>query len=414
MNSRLKNTAISTAVLSGVLVLGGAVAWQVGVPQQFMANLAGAKADPQEEGNGGKGQETDGRPSAVVNLAPEQVKLAEIASAAAAPGNISHELVLAGEVKLNEDRLVHIAPRVTGIIRESRKTLGDAVVAGEVMVVIDSRELADAKSAHLTAKERLSLAQATFDREERLFKSKVSAEQEFLEAKRVLAEANIEMRSADQKLHALGFSDKEIESMGEQHNLDLTGYEIKSPLAGTVIEKHVAPGEHVQAEADLYTVCDLSSLWVIASVNAQDVAQVKKGQAATFSVDAHPGRTFQGQVTHIAEVMDEQTRTLKIRITVDNADRLLKAGMFARVALAVESRQGAVTVPSAAIQSQKDRTFVFLDLGNGKYERREVKLGLQSAQVAEVLGGIALQDRVVVSGGFTLKSELDKASFEAD
>ena len=411
MNPKLKNTIISSAVIFGVLILGASVAWKVGVPQRLLASAAtSARAGE----SSGENTEPEGRQAAVVNLTPEQVKLAEVTSAAAGPGTVSRELTLAGEVKLNEDRVVHIAPRVTGIVRESRKTLGDAVTAGEVVVVIDSRELADAKAAHLTATERLALAQATFDREERLLKSKVSAEQEFLEAKRALAEAKIEMRSADQKLHALGFSDKEIESMGEQHNLDLTGYEIKSPLAGTVIEKHAAPGEHVAAEADLYTVCDLSSMWVIASVNAQDVAQVKKGQTATFAVDAYPGRTFQGTVAYIAEAMDEQTRTLKVRISVDNPDRLLKAGMFVRVALAVESRQAALTVPTAAIQSQKDQSFVFLDIGGGKFERREIKIGLQAAQAIEVLGGIAPQDRVVVGGAFSLRSELDKASFEAD
>lgn len=383
--------------------------WHVGVVQQVLASPTNALPAENKEGEAKEGEQ-----SSVVTLAPNQVSLAEIAAAPAAPGLVSKELVLAGEVRLNEDRVVHIAPRVTGIVREARKTLGDTVTPGETIVVLDSRELADAKSAHLTAKERLALAQSNFEREERLFKSKISPEQEYLTAKSALAEARIEMRSADQKLHALGFTDKEIDGLNEQHDLDLTGYEIKSPSAGTVTEKHATPGEHFQAEGQLYTICDLNSVWVIASVNAQDVGQVKKGQPATFTVDAYPGKTFHGQVTYIAEAMDEQTRTLKIRIHVDNPDHLLKAGMFVRVTLAVESKQSAVTVPPGAIQAQKDQAFVFLDLGGGKFERREVKVGLQSSQAVEILAGITQADRVVISGAFTLKSELDKASFEAD
>ena len=124
-------------------------------------------------------------------------------------------------------------------------------------------------------------------------------------------------------------------------------------------------------------------------------------------------RSFAGKVAWIADIIDEGTRTLKIRVEMDNKDRLLKSGMFAKIALGVETKRNAITVPPSAIQTQNGESIVFVAEGGGRFERREVTLGTRAAFKQEILSGLQAGEKVVTSGSFILKSELEKAGFEA-
>lgn len=358
------------------------------------------------------GPEEGERGASQVVLTPGQIKLAEIRTEPARIGDIDIELSLPAEVRLNEDRLAHIVSRVPGVAETVHKTLGETVKEGDVMAVIESRELASDKAAYLAASERVALALANYTREEGLWKRKISSEKEYLDAKQALAEARIELRLAGQKLHALGFSHDYLQGLSSQSDEAFTRYEITAPFAGTIIEKHITPGELV-GENDLYLICDLDTVWVIASVYEQDIARINKGQSAIIVVKAYQDRLFSGKVTWIADVIEEETRTLKVRIEVDNRERLLKPGMFARITLGVGTKRSAVTIPASAVQTQKGETIVFVDQGSGQFERREIETGIHSATDVEVLEGVQEGEKVVTSGSFILKSELEKEGFEA-
>src|SRR5262249_5756591 len=150
---------------------------------------------------------------------------------------------LPGTVALNADRRVHVVSRIPGIVQESRKQLGDAVRAGEVMAVIDSRELAETKAGYLAAPGRGALARTTFSRAEDLWEKKISPAEDYLKAKQALAEVRIELQVAVQKLRALGFAEAYVQQLASRANAPLTRYEVVAPLAGTVIEKHITIGE---------------------------------------------------------------------------------------------------------------------------------------------------------------------------
>jgi len=167
-----------------------------------------------------------------VALTADQIELAGIKKVPAYRGDIEVELQLTGETALNRDRLAHISPRVTGVVTKVLKTFGEEVGAGEIIAVLESRELADAKSAYLAAIERLALAQANFDREADLWKKKISSEQEYLDAKQAMAEAKIEFRSSEQKLHALGLTEEDVASLPDEPDYRITRYEIRAPFAG--------------------------------------------------------------------------------------------------------------------------------------------------------------------------------------
>ena len=198
----------------------------------------------------------------VVHVSEAKRKELGIELATAQPGSLKTQLSLSGAITLNTDRSVHVVSRIPGIVREVRKTLGDTVRAGDVMAVIDSRELADTKGAYLAAMERVTLTADTFQREKDLWEKKISPAEDYLKAKQAHAEARIELRSAKQKLLALGFSEPSLKQLVSESEASLTRYAIVAPFAGTVIEKHLNVGEFVKDDTEMFHVADLRTVWV--------------------------------------------------------------------------------------------------------------------------------------------------------
>ena len=369
--------------------------------------------DHEGHGEEKKGNADEHNEASEVRLTPAQVKLAAIKSVVVQPGRVNVELEVPGEVGVNEDRVVNVVPRVSGVARAVSGFLGDRVKAGHVLAVIDSRELADAKSAYVSSRERTNLAQIKFNRERRLWKRKIASEQEYLDARSALAEARIGERAAEQKLHALGYTSDQLKKLFDTSNGSFTRYEVTAPFDGTIVKKHVTIGESVDESEPIYKLADLGTIWVIASVYEKDLARVKRGQTAVVTANAYPDRSFEGRVTWVADTLDEKTRTLKIRIEIDNSHGLLKPGMFVRTAIAVDSVEDGLAVPAAAIRRQKGETIVFVDEGGGRFERREVELGTRSRELVQVRKGLKAGERVVTAGSLILKSELEKEGFEA-
>lgn len=348
-----------------------------------------------------------------IRLTEAQIKLADIVSAPVQSGSIATELRLNGEVTLNRDRVAAIVPRVPGVIQEVRAHLGQEVEANQVLAVIQSRELADHVADFLAARERLALAQSQFEREETLYKKKIAPEQEYLEVRQTLLEARIAQRTAVQKLRALGMSSEDLQALTDRPNETLTRHFLTAPFAGTIIEKQATQGEQGSDENPLFRIAQLDNIWVMASVYPKDIGSIAVGQSSVVTVQAHPSRSFPGKVTLVGAVIDQQTRTLPIRVELDNPGRLLKAGMFAQVKVAVASTERGLVVPISAIQMQKGEAIVFVDKGNGEYERREIVAGAKSSEAVEIVKGLKEGERVVTRGTFTLRSELEKSGFEA-
>ena len=197
----------------------------------------------------------------------------------AEPGALKMELSFPGEIRLNADRQANIVPRLSGIVKEVMKSVGDTVKKGEVMAVIESRDLADARAFFHAAMERVTLAEANYAREERLWKKKISAEQEYLTAKQALSEARIELESAKQKLMALGMSSKYLEDHPHDLSEVLTAFNMTAPFEGKVIEKDITLGELLQEDTVAFVVADLSTVWVDLSIYQKDLPFVREGQS---------------------------------------------------------------------------------------------------------------------------------------
>src|SRR3972149_6392270 len=216
-----------------------------------------------------------------VELTPEAIQNAGIGIETAGPAQIKTVLELPGEIELNADKVVHVVPRVAGVVTEVYKNLGDAVKHGEVIAVLDSREVAELKSAYMASIKRVELALATFDRKERLWKQKISSEKDYLASRQALAEEEINLQMATQKLLALGFSQTDLDSIPEMTGRGLTRYELKAQFDGVVIKKEIAVGEAIKEDADIFAIADLCTVWVGVTVYAKDLRVVKVGQNVT-------------------------------------------------------------------------------------------------------------------------------------
>ena len=344
----------------------------------------------------------------VVHLNAAKLRALKLSTATVRHGSLSLTLELPGEVRWNATRVAHVVPRVSGVVREVKVHLGDKVSAGQVMAVIDSRELADLRGSYLAAVERVDLAQATFAREEDLYKKKVSSGQSYLEAKQALAEAKIQLRSADQKLHALGYPHEEITGLPDVANETLTEYKITAPLAGSVIEKHITQGEALKGDADAFIVANLATVWVDLSIYQKDVARVKTGQVVRIS-GGPEGPTGEGKIFYLRPVIDEATRTTLARIVHSNADELWKPGLFVSADLVVEEISAGILVPKGAIQMYEGKAVVFVEKKDG-FKPEPVKVGRANRTHVEILSGLPAGARFVAKGGFVLKAELAKGS----
>lgn len=432
--------------LSLLAVLGLAVMWGVGAPVQSRAqdshaghdhaassedgasrragdaahaDAADAHAEDADAGDEGDGHAENGEEAGEedhsghdhaeqadegggLRLTAEQRKRFRIVVQSAGPGSLRNEVSLPGEIVFNEDRVVHMVPRVAGIAREVRKSVGDHVKADEIVAVIESRELADAKSAYLAAKARSVLAEKTFTREKSLREKQVSSEQDYLESEQALAEARIELRSAEQKLHALGLPESAVEALDVEHDEAITRYEIRSPIAGVVTEKHISIGESLEADADIFTVVDTSSVWVNLTVYTKNLDAVQPHQDVRLRVD-HSGVQARGEIAMVTPFVEESTRSATARVVLDNSDGRWMPGTFVTGFSSTAEEKLAVVIPRDAVQNIEGRDVVFVE-HEGAFEMTPVTLGRGDRVNVEVTAGLEPGMEYVSKGAFQLKA----------
>lgn len=314
-----------------------------------------------------------------------------------------------GEIGVNADRLAHIVPRVRGVVQDVLKTLGDRVQTGELMAVLQSRELADSKATFLASRGRLELAEANYAREERLWKKNISTEREYLEAKQTVAEAHISLHAAEQKLYVFGFSAEYVEALPRDPKEGLTRYQIVSPFAGTVIEKHITLGEMLEADTQAFVVADLSSVWVNLSIYQKDMGRIREGQSVVIAA-GHDGLESVGEISYVGAMVGEQTRTALARVVIGNDAGAWRPGMFISARISVESFEVPLRVERSALQTVHGSTCVFVREGEA-FKARPVTVGRSDRESVEITSGMQAGEEYVSDGGFTLKAQMAKGSF---
>jgi cobalt-zinc-cadmium efflux system membrane fusion protein len=340
-----------------------------------------------------------------VNMALETQRKNGVTVAAAQKQRLGGVVSATGKVEANADRIAHVSPRISGKVVAVRASLGDSVSAGQTLATLDSVELGEAINRYHQSKTRLSLAQSNMDRITALVEKKIAARKDILQAETEYKMAQTELHTDEERLSLYGVSASDL--AGNKHKRPLLP--VRSPIGGIIIEKHAIVGELSDPSKSLYTVADLSSVWVLVDINEKDLSKVRKGQGAIVSVGAFPDLKLKGRVTYIADLVDEATRTVKARIEVANPGRKLKPEMFASVELALPADTPAVlAVPEDAFQELEGKKVLFVTENGTEFEPRRVELGRASGGMAEVVAGLKEGERYAAKGSFLLKSEMQK------
>ena len=344
----------------------------------------------------------------LVALTQEQIAAARIETAPAAADVLTRRIVVPAVVTPDPDRVGRVAAKVAGTVAEMRKRLGDRVDKGEVVAVIDSREVADAKSEYLASAVNLELQSALFQRDKGLFDKKIIAEQMFLKVKTTFAEAKLRVDLARQKLASLDLSEAEIAALPSQPVASLRRKDIRAPLAGRVIERLVSLGQPVGGEGqakELYVISDLSVVEADLAVPVADLAAVREKQSVSLA--APEGRNVEGVIIFINAMLTPETRTGHVIASFANGDFLLRPGSVLNATIALARSPVAVKVPRAALQMIGGEAIAFVRTQQG-FIKRKVETGAGDDDSVEIRSGLAPGERIAISNTFVLKAELGK------
>lgn len=360
-----------------------------------------AAAKPKGDEHGHEEEESEG----TVKLSSAQAKSVGIALAKAAAAPIRKELVMPGEIRFDEDRTAHVVPRVAGVVASVHAKLGERVTKGQLLAVVQSATVSDQRSELQTAQKRLTLARTTYDREKKLWEERISAEQDFLQARQALQEAEIAVSNASQKLSSIGAG----ASAGGNGNS--SRYELRAPLAGIVVEKHLTVGESVTDSTASFTISDMSSVWAEMNVSASQLPFVKVGspvsvRATSFNSDA------EGRVAYVGALIGEQTRTAPARVALANPQGVWRPGLFVEVKVLADEIQVPVAIDAKAIQRPDGKESVVFIPVDGGYKSQVIEVGRTDGLLTEVKTGLKAGQDYVKDGSFMLKAELGKASAE--
>jgi cobalt-zinc-cadmium efflux system membrane fusion protein len=327
---------------------------------------------------------------------------------------VSEALPATGEVALNENAAVHISPRIAGIIETVAVDIGTRVRAGDTLLTLASVELGKALADYERNRTLSDLTEKVLARELKLNEQKVGSEQDAIEARIAFEQHRAELKASEQMLHVLGLTEADLAALREPaHGPGAGRLTVRAPAAGTIIEKHAVAGELAEAGQDLLLLADLSTVWVWADIQSRDLAPLlnaeRKGPVAVeIAVSAFPDRRFKGVLDYVGATMSEQTRTVKVRATVENPDFELRPGMFceATFSLANGKAEEVLAIPRAAVLEDEGRAFVFTFWKDGYFARREIRKGRDFFGMVEVLGGLSAGETVAVDGAFLLKSDV--------
>ncbi|OKY76501.1 MAG: hypothetical protein BM485_04530 [Desulfobulbaceae bacterium DB1] len=384
----------------------------------------GTAAEPHDDHDGRVDQEEDTHAEPVdksdgeaeheeeeLLLTDEQKKEIGIATAPASSGKLHSELTLTGELMLNEDAVAHIVPRVSGVAVQVDFTFGDTVKKGDVLAVLESAELGKSISEYMVSRK-------IYERKRKLYEEKIAGQNDYLEAlnrfEQVTADLYMKLGKEKYLQAARMFESRYLPATDEQaHPQPLadslafvertTRYEITAPISGTIIEKHLTRGEKVGEDVSVFTIADLSTVWVDLQVPTRDISSIQQGMSV--AIESQDGLKTEGKVAAISPVVDAETRTATARIAVENHRGDWMPGSFVTGSIRVSDENLPLVIPRNAVQGFEGKEIVFLADDHG-FRHVPVVSGRHDRDNVEILSGLQVGRRIVTKGAFELKAIL--------
>ena len=319
------------------------------------------------------------------------------------------ELVtLTATITPNQEQIAKVLPRLPGRISSVAVAQGARVKAGQTLAVLVSSELGEARSAYLQSRSETNLAEAALARAEGLVREEIIPQKDYLRAKSDAERARAMLRAAEDKLSLFGVALLSAESRDAR-----AAYPLVAPFAGTVIERKAVVGEQAQVDQALFTVADLSTVWIEADAFEKDLAKLSIAGTARITVAAYPNEAFVGKLIYLGDTMDKATRTVKARIEAPNPDGRLKPGMFASAILRSNTTTQALVVPEQAVSLYQGQQAVFVEASGG-FVPRAVEAGPAIGGKVTIKAGLASGERIVAAGSYALKARLLKSQFSTE
>lgn len=343
-------------------------------------------------------------------VTPPPAVVARITVAPIANQPVADVLRVAGQVDFDERRIARIGSTVTGRVLEVKQPLGSAVQAGNVLAVLNSAELGQAQLAYLKARSQAALEQRNVERAKLLLSADVIGTAELQRRENASEMAQAEYRAAADQLKVLGMSEASLKRIAQTGNIDSLK-PVTATIAGIVVERNVTQGQVVTPSDPMFTVADLSHLWVVAEVPEQQAASAKTGQDVAIEIPALGGEKVAGKLVYISDTVDPQTRTVLVRTAVENKQRRLKPAMLATMLIATEPVLRLV-VPAAAVVRENNQDYVYIQTKAGQFRLTEVRLAAEVNGMRPVISGVKPGDPVVVDGAFHLNNERNRQALE--
>lgn len=312
-------------------------------------------------------------------------------------------LAVTGNITYDQNRVSHIGPKTQGRVVELTVEVGSRVDRGQVLAHLESPEVGATRAELHEAEALLEIAEENYEREGRLEAQGISSRRELLDAEAELRRVQARLASAQERLRVLG---ADLHDEGGH-------FDVASPFDGVVVERHAGRGEVVGPTDQLFTVADLSRLWIELDIYERNLSRVERDQPVAVTTTAWPDRVFPGRIVYIADIVDSQRRTVRARVELENTDGALKPGMFATARIELSAGAAVIAVPRDAVQTVEERQIVWVPgVEVGEFVVRPVTLGAELPDgLVEIVSGLAAGEPVVVEGAFTLKSELAKGDF---
>lgn len=338
-------------------------------------------------------------PKNEVFLSPDSPKRNYIKEAVVEPVRRPLMDPVTGNISYDETRTVRVSSPIAGRVTGSIATLGAHVKAGDTLAALDSPELGQAQSDYAGAVADLRLAERASQRMKELYDNGIAPRKDQEQAQDTLARARSEAERAKLRLANLGVRTDRTDNR----------FTLRAPIAGAITERNINPGMEVKPDLDdpLFVISDLSRLWVQMNIFEKDLGLIRPGAQVLVRVPAYPNEIFTATVSHIGQVVDETTRTVKVRCTLPNDDLRLLPAMYAAIEVQSAPDDKAVVVPLTALFTEEESDWVYVDIGDYHYQKRPVKAGLRLKDRAVILEGLNPGERLVVDGALLLRMEED-------
>jgi len=402
--SEATNTPTPTARSNAPSPAAGGDSHVEGDSHDEEAHREEAKSGREAQHAEGEDEHGHGEEAGALRLSEAELKSAGIRVGEAKVQAVADQISVPATVQADQSRIAHVAPKVSGRILRVHVRLGDSVQRGQVLATIESMEVGEAQAAYVDARAQLDLAQSSFERARQLFEEQIIAQKDWLQAQADLQKARAAERAAASRLRLLGVG--RPTGQGDPSSV----YTLVAPFGGTVTEvDNAVQGELAKPEEGLFTVADLSQVWVQASLPESDLARVRVGAPAAIEVAAYPDERFEGRVAYVSSGLDKETRTVQARIEVPNPKGRLKMEMFATAHIeAAAGEEQALILPREAVVLMDGKPAVFVR-ENGGFEARGVELGQPLATGTVVRSGVRPGEQVVLGGAYALKARMLKS-----